>query len=96
VAEITQVFKRQSIEFQAVAGDVLQRVHRQTSRVDNMFTNLADGVEHASNVVVDSVGRPVRQLSAIVAGAKAFLSVLKTGRRPDRQADVVADQDMFV
>jgi hypothetical protein len=61
-----------------------------------MFTNMADGVEHASNVVVHSVGRPVRQLTAVLAGAKAFLSVLTTGRRRDQQADVVADQDMFV
>jgi len=96
VADIVHVLKRQSVEFQAVAGDILERVHRQTSRVDNMFTNMADGVEHASNVVVHSVGRPVRQISAVLAGAKAFLSVLTTGRRPDQQADVVADQDMFV
>jgi methyl-accepting chemotaxis protein len=96
VAEIAHVLKRQSIEFQAVAGDILERVHRQTSRVDNMFTNMADGVEHASNVVVSSVGKPVRQLSAIMAGAKAFLNVLTSGRRPSQQADVVADQDMFV
>jgi methyl-accepting chemotaxis protein len=96
VADIAHVLKRQSVEFQAVAGDILERVHRQTSRVDDMFTNMADSVEHASNVVVTSVGRPVRQLSAIMAGAKAFLSVLASGKRHNQQADVVADQDMFV
>jgi conjugal transfer/entry exclusion protein len=96
VADITSMLKRQTGEFQLVAGDILDRVHRQTSRVDNMFTNMADGVEHASNVVVHSVGKPVRQLTAILAGAKAFLSVLTTGRRPSQQADVVADQDIFV
>jgi methyl-accepting chemotaxis protein len=96
VADIASMLKRQTGEFQVVAGDILERVHRQTSRVDNMFTNMADGVEHASNVVVHSVGRPVRQLTAVLAGAKAFLSVLTTGRRRDQQADVVADQDMFV
>jgi hypothetical protein len=96
VADIARSFKRQSVEFQAVAGDVLERVHRQTSRVDNMFTNVVDGVEHASNVVVGSVIKPVRQVTAMMAGAKAFLNVLATGRRPERQADVVADQDMFV
>jgi len=96
VADIASMLKRQTGEFQLVASDILDRVHRQTSRVDNMFTNMADGVEHASNVVVHSVGRPVRQLTAVLAGAKAFLSVLTTGRRRDQQADVVADQDMFV
>lgn len=96
VADIAHMLKRQSVEFQAVAGDILERVHRQTSRVDNMFTNVVDGVERTSNVVVDSIGRPVRQLTAMLAGAKAFLAVLATGRRPDQPADIAADQDMFV
>jgi len=96
VADIASMLKRQTGEFQLVASDILDRVHRQTSRVDNMFTNMADNVEHASNVVVHSVGKPVRQLTAILAGAKAFLSDLTTGRRPSQQVDVVADQDMFV
>ena len=96
VADIAHILKRQSVEFQAVAGDILERVHRQTSRVDNMFTNVVDSVERTSYVVVDSIGRPVRQLAAMLAGVKAFLTVLATGRRPDQQADIVADQDMFV
>ena len=96
VADIAHLLKRQSVEFQAVAGDILQRVHRQTSRVDNMFTGVVDSVERASNVVADSVIKPARQVTAMLAGAKAFLSVLATGRRPDRQAEVVTDQDMFV
>jgi uncharacterized protein YoxC len=96
VADIAHILKRQSVEFQSVAGDILDRVHRQTSRVDNMFTNVVDGVERASTVIVDSVIKPVRQVSAMMASAKAFLNVLATGRRPERQADVVADQDMFV
>lgn len=96
VAEVAHILRAQTVEFQAVAGEILERVHRQTSRVDNMFTNLVDGVEHASNLVVDSVTRPVKQISSMLAGAKAFLTVLATGRRPGQQAEVVADQDMFV
>jgi hypothetical protein len=64
--------------------------------VDHIVTNVVDGVEHASNVVAHSVTRPVRQVSAMLAGAKAFLGVLATGRRRDRQGEMVADQDMFV
>ncbi|MGC1424116.1 MAG: hypothetical protein WA354_10490 [Terracidiphilus sp.] len=96
MAEIAQMLKKQSAEFQVVAGDILQRVHRQTSRVDTMFTQVVDGVERASNVVAHSVIKPARQVNAVLAGAKAFLNVLTTGRRNERPADVVADQDMFV
>ena len=96
VADLTKRFREQGIEVQATAAEILDRIHRQTSRVDNMFTNVIDGVEHASDVVANSVARPVRQVSAVLASVKAFLSVLTTGRRPERQVDLVADQDMFV
>lgn len=96
VSDVVRTLREQTQQFQLVAGDVLDRVHRQTSRVDNMFTGVVDGVEHASNVVVDSVARPARQVSAILAGAKAFLGVLATGRRPGHRVEVTADEDMFV
>ena len=96
VADIAQSAREQTAHIRYTADEVLARVYRQTSRVDNMITNVADGVEHAGNVVADSVTRPVRQVSAMLAAAKAFLGVLATGRRSGRQAEVVADQDMFV
>jgi hypothetical protein len=96
VSDVVRTLREQTHQFQLVAGDVLDRVHRQTSRVDNMFTGVVDGVEHASNVVVDSVARPVRQVSAFLAGAKAFLGVLATGRRPGERVAVTANEDMFV
>ena len=96
VADMAQSAREQTAHIRFTADEVLARVYRQTSRVDNMITNVADGMEHAGTVVADSDTKPVRQVSAILAAAKAFLGVLATGRRPDRQADVVADQDMFV
>ncbi len=96
VAELAHRLRDQSVEFEAVAAEILDRVHRQTSRVDNMFTGMVDGVEHASNMVADTITTPVRRITAMLAGAKAFITVLATGRRPGQQVDVVADQDMFV
>jgi methyl-accepting chemotaxis protein len=95
VADMAQSAREQTAHIRFTADEVLARVYRQTSRMDNMLTNVADGVEHAGNVVADSVTKPVRQVSAMLAAAKAFLGVLATGRRRDRQ-DVVTDQDMFV
>jgi methyl-accepting chemotaxis protein len=96
ISEVVRTLREQTYQFQEVSSDVLARVHRQTSRVDNMFTGVVDNVEHVSNVVVDSVGKPVRQITAILAGAKAFLGVLATGRRPGERVEISADQDMFV
>jgi len=95
VADMAQSAREQTAHIRFTADEVLARVYRQTSRVDNMITNVADGVEHAGAVVADSVTKPVRQVSAMLAAAKAFLGVLATGRRPDRQ-EITSDQDMFV
>jgi uncharacterized protein YoxC len=94
VADMAQSAREQTAHIRFTADEVLARVYRQTSRVDHMITHVADGVEHAGSVVADSVTKPVRQVSAMLAAAKAFLGVLATGRRNDRQ--VVSDQDMFV
>ena len=96
MADMAQRFREQTADLQVTTTEILDRVHRQTTRVDTIITGVIDSIEYASNVVADSVGRPVRQISAILASAKAFLSVLATGRRPGQQAEVVADQDMFV
>jgi len=96
VAEIARVAKEQTARISYTTDEILARVHRQTSRVDNMVTNVVDGVEHAGNVFADSVSRPVRQVTAILASVKAFLNVLTKGRRYERPAEVVTDQDMFV
>jgi uncharacterized protein YoxC len=96
VADLTSRLREQGVQVQATTSEILNRVNKQTSRVDAMLTNVVDGVEHASYVVVDSVAKPARQVSALLAGAKAFVSVLATGRRPGQGPEVVADRDMFV
>lgn len=96
MADVTGRLKVQTAELQSTTTEILGRVHRQTTRVDTIITGVIDGIEHTSNVIADSVGRPVRQISAMLASAKAFLSVLARGRRPSQQEEVVADQDMFV
>lgn len=96
MADLAQRLREQGAEVQFTASEILERIQRQTSRVDTIITGVIDGVEHASNVVADSVIRPARQITAILASAKAFLSVLATGRRPGEQPHVVTDQDMFV
>lgn len=96
MADLTRRFREQTVELQATTTEILGRVHRQTSRVDTIITGVIDNIEYASAVVADAITRPVRQISAMLASAKAFLTVLATGRRPGEQQEVVADRDMFV
>ena len=93
VASIAQTVKEQTVRISATTDDILARAHRQRSRVDNLVTNVADSVEHASNAVCDSVAKPVRQIGAVLISAKVFLSILAVGRRLERPVGIVSDQD---
>jgi len=95
--ELSHSVRKQGVEIHATTSDILARVNRQSSRVDSMFTSVFNGMEHAGNVVAESVGKPAKQVAAMLASAKAFVSVLATGRRAQRPPErVAADQDMLV
>lgn len=102
MADLSRRARDQGEGFSIAANDILGRVNRQTSRVDSMFTSMFDSIEHAGNVVADSVSKPVRHANGAVAAVKAFLNVLSRGgpsSESDRRegvARVSKDQDMFV
>ncbi|MGA3047291.1 MAG: hypothetical protein ABSD67_11745 [Terracidiphilus sp.] len=76
VAEITQVLRSRINATEAVVADILERTHRQSARVDSMLTGVLDSVERAGEFVSQHVGKPARQISAILASAKAIVQTL--------------------
>jgi hypothetical protein len=91
--------REQGAEIQATTSDALERFARQSNRLDTMFTKVLDGVDEASSLLAESVSKPVRKVSAVIASVKAFLGTLTTGRREpgsDGRDARRADQDMFV
>jgi uncharacterized protein YoxC len=98
LVEMSRGLRAQSMEFQETATEILERVHRQTGRVDTMFTSTLDKVDKASTVVNDAVTVPLKHLTGITAFAKAALESLrstspKTRTQPTHSA---ADKDLFV
>jgi ABC-type transporter Mla subunit MlaD len=84
LSAMTRTLRSQMVEFQASTSEILDRVHRQTGRVDNMFSGALDRVDHASSVVGDAISVPLRQLAGVTAFAKAALASLRAGNaRPD-------------
>jgi hypothetical protein len=77
LAEITKGLRVQSIEVQSSVLEVLDRVRRQSGRLDDMFTSLLNTVDRAGNFVTDVVSKPVRQLSSILAMVKAVVDSLR-------------------
>jgi hypothetical protein len=61
--------------------DILDRVHRQTVRLDGMLASGLDSVQHAAEVVESAVLRPVRIVNRVVRTANAMLDAYRSPRR---------------
>ena len=98
IAEVARGLRVQTMEFHASASDILERVHRQTGRVDTMVSGALDTVDRASTVVNDAVNVPLRQLSGIAAFAKAAFDALRSNgpRRQAQPTRPAGDKDLFV
>lgn len=96
IAEMTNSLRAQSEDLQTTATEVLERMRKQSVRIDAIFTRMLDGVDYAGSAVANAVAKPVKQLQAVMASAKAVIDVLVSGAPKQANAHVAADQDMFV
>lgn len=97
-AEMARGWRAQSVEFRASASDIMERVHRQSGRVDTMFTGALDKVDRAGNALSDAVNVPLKHLSGVAAFAKAAMASLRSNS-PNSQTQrphVADDKDLFV
>ena len=86
LAAITSELRVQSVEMQRSAMEILDRVHRQSSRLDTMFSDALDVVDRAGTFIADVVNRPLRQISGIMATVKAVVDTLRPHQAPQRPA----------
>jgi methyl-accepting chemotaxis protein len=84
LVQITQGLRRQTAEMQSSATEILERVRKQSNRLDEMFTNLLNTADRAGGFVVQSVSRPVQQVSSMLRSVKAIVETLRKPlpRRP--------------
>jgi hypothetical protein len=64
----------------------MERMNRQFTRVDSMFTSTLDTVDRATSFVTGTVSKQVRQLSAVLASAKAIIESLRSPEPPAPRA----------
>lgn len=88
----------QTDDLQVAANEVIARVRSQTSRLDAITTNLLNGVDRAGHFMSDTVTKPMRQVSAILASIKAAVETLRAAEPGPRSHPVhtPGDNDMFV
>jgi methyl-accepting chemotaxis protein len=99
LAVLTHSLREQAADVQSTANEIIERVRRQASRLDTMLTNVLDAVERASAFMADTVAKPMHQLSAILASAKAVIESLRTvdpAAAHSRPNHAPGDDEMFV
>ena len=96
VADLVHALREQSVEMEASTTEILERVRRQTTRIDAMVSGILDTLDRASGVVTQAVSVPVRQISAFAAAARAVFGALRNGSPAPASTHSSADKDMFV
>ena len=98
LAAMSHNLRRQTTDVQATATEGLERIHRQSTRMDSMLTGVLDAVDRASGFMSDAITKPMRQLSGLLASAKAVVESLRNDASVP-QAPIEhprSDKDMFV
>jgi methyl-accepting chemotaxis protein len=78
IVEITHRLREQTAEMQSTSLEIMDRVKRQSNRVDQMFSHLLDTVDYAGGFVAEAVSKPVRQVSGVLRSIKAIIESLRT------------------
>jgi hypothetical protein len=71
---------------------IVERLERQTLRVDTMLTGVLDSLERAGGYVAVAVNKPLRQLAGILASIKAAVETMR-GPVPSDSDPVTAPED---
>jgi len=78
IAFISQGLKAQSAAAQGSLTEILERLKSLILRIDFMLTGVLNNVDRAGRFVNETVARPVRRFSGIMAAARAVIDVLRT------------------
>ena len=76
VAEIVHTLREKTEALDTTVTEIMGRAQRQTTRVDGMVTDVLDSVDKVGDFVANAVSKPVRQISALVASARAVVQSL--------------------
>jgi uncharacterized protein YoxC len=84
LSEIVHGLRIQTAEVQMATLEIMGRVRRQSDRIDGMFSNALDVVEHAGGFLANVVSKPVRQVTGVVASVKAIVDSLRASESRPR------------
>lgn len=77
IGAVSHNLRRQTADIQVAATDVMDRINKQSARLDSLLTKIFDGVDRTTGFVTEQVNRPARQLAGLLASAKAIIDSLR-------------------
>jgi len=98
LAVLTRALRDQTANVQAASDEIIACARRQAGRIDNMLTSVLDTMDRARVFMADTISKPMRQISAVLASAKAVVESLRNAESASRaQAHCTpGDKDLFV
>jgi hypothetical protein len=92
--DISELTKQQVTRFDGVMTDVSERLRLQVIRLDDLVTTTVARVEETTEMVQSSVVKPIRELSAVIAGVRTGVEyLLRRNRSRSRPAPGQATQE---
>jgi hypothetical protein len=86
VATMAHGLREQTVQMESTAKDMLERLRKQSSRVDAMLSSVLDAVDRAGSFLTDAVSKPARQLAGVLASVKAVVESLRSSDAAFRHA----------
>jgi ElaB/YqjD/DUF883 family membrane-anchored ribosome-binding protein len=102
LAVLTHALRQQTTDVQNAADEIVSRARRQANRIDSMLTNVLDSLERAGGFMADAVSKPMRQVNALMASAKAVIESLRgsapssASAPPAQPNHAPGDSDLYV
>ena len=96
VAEVARSLRVQAAEMEATTADLAERVLEQANRMEEMFSRFLDGIDRVGEYVTETVNKPVRQVSGLLAAMKAIIESLRRPSSARRETRAIVDRDTFV
>ncbi|MGA2166717.1 MAG: hypothetical protein ABSG62_00805 [Terracidiphilus sp.] len=96
LAALAHGLRAQAAAVESSAKEILERVDSQSDRVDAMVSSALDAVDRAGVFVIEAASKPVRQVSGLLAAAKAIIESLRSSYPALRGTRSSGDKDTFV
>lgn len=74
---LTKSLRAQTADVQLAADEMIGRAQRVAARIDAMASTVLDSVERAAGFMSETVARPMRQITGVLASVRAVVDALR-------------------